>query len=420
MPLFGQLFLSEVMKRPVFDARGDAIGRVRDLIVVKGEYLPKVSAIIVARGGALFRIPWQDIEIFSKRLLSTRVDRAAIESYQPSPEDLLTAREILDRQIVDANGAKVVRVNDIKLEAYNGDAVLVAVDVGVRGILRRLGIERRSGQLFELLRVQLPYTLVSWNYIQPLNPKLKTITLTVPRQMLSQLHPADIADIISTISRDEGRSLLTDLDVKTAAEALPELEARRQVDIINAMDTEKAADILEEMPPDEASDVLTDLPAEKAKEILEHIEDDEARDIQELLAYAEDTAGGLMTNQFVAYGPDTTVKAAIERFRTDAATLEAVYYIYVITDEEKLIGSVALRDLLLAPPTARLADIMERKPKTVRPDADEKAIAEIISKYNLIAVPVVDEQGRLLGVVTIDDIMDRIFPSSVKRRRKRA
>lgn len=420
MPLFGQLFLSEVMRRPVFDARGDVIGRVRDLIVVKGEYLPKVSAVIVARGGELFRIPWQDIEIFSKRLLSTHSDRAAIESYQPSPEDLLTAREILDRQIVDANGAKVVRVNDIKLEAYNGDAVLVAVDVGVRGILRRLGIERRSGQLFELLRVQLPYTLVSWNYIQPLNPKLKTITLTVPRQMLSQLHPADMADIISTISRDEGRSLLTDLDVKTAAEALPELEARRQVDIINAMDTEKAADILEEMPPDEASDVLTDLPAEKAKEILEHIEDDEARDIQELLAYAEDTAGGLMTNQFVAYGPDTTVNAAIERFRTDAATLEAVYYIYVITDEEKLIGSVALRDLLLAPPTARLADIMERKPKTVRPDADEKAIAEIISKYNLIAVPVVDEQRRLLGVVTIDDIMDRIFPSSVKRRRKRA
>jgi Mg/Co/Ni transporter MgtE len=285
--------------------------------------------------------------------------------------------------------------------------------------MRRLGVERGGEDLMKLFKKHLPYNLISWNYIQPLEPKLTKISLTVPRQMVSELHPADIAEIISQVSHKEGASFFKGLDVETAAGALSELQPDVQAAIITGMETEKAADIIEEMPPDEAADVLSDLPMAKAKEILESIEKDEAEDIQELLSHEEDTAGGLMINEFIAYLPETKVKDAIMKFRRDAEEVETVYYIYVIEANEKLIGAVSLRDLLLADPDARLTDIMETKLKTVTPDTDEMEVAEIISKYNLVALPVVDTEGFLLGIVAIDDVIDRILPPAAKRKRRK-
>ena len=190
-----------------------------------------------------------------------------------------------------------MRVNDIKLEGLKTDAVLIAIDVGMRGIMRRLGIERGGEDFLRLFKKSLPYALISWNYLQPLEPKLTKISLTVPQQMISELHPADIAEIISSVSRKEGASFFSDLDVETAAEALSELEPEVQQEIISGMDKERASDIIEMMPPDEAADILSDLPADKAQEILENLEKQEAEDIQELLGHEEDTAGGLMTNE---------------------------------------------------------------------------------------------------------------------------
>jgi CBS domain-containing protein len=420
MPLFGHCFVSDALKRPVFDPTGEVVGKLTDAVVVRGDQLPRIAAILVSREGRLVRIPWADVEIFNKRILSTRLAAAAVEPYQADERDLLVARDILDKQIVDANGAKVVRVNDVRLEGYNGDAVLTAVDVGLRGLLRRLGVERRSDQVFSLLKVDLPANLIGWQYIQPLSPKLNAIGLTVPRQMVADLHPADLAEILSQVSREEGQNLFTELDVKTAADALSELRPERQVELITAVEPEKAADILEEMPPDEASDVLADLPTEKASEILGHIEGEEAKDIQELLSYEGDTAGGLMTNAYIAYSPGTTVARAIERFRADADSIEPVYQIYVVDREEKLVGMVTLRELLLAEPGAPLGALIKRKPQSVGPDEDAKGIAAVMSKYDLVAVPVVDAEGRLLGVVTVDDILDGLLPSPVKRMRRGA
>lgn len=419
MPLFGDLFLSEITGKPVFDPKGDIIGKLRDVVVVKGDPLPKVSAIIVECKKTLLRIKWADINIFNKRILSAYCTSETADPYERNDNDLIAVRDILDKQIVDANGAKVVRVNDIKLEGYEGEVVLVAVDVGMRGILRRLGIERGSEEFMRLLNTSMPYNLISWNYIQHLKPKLKTITLTVPRRMVSDLHPADIADLISQVSREEGAHLFTDLDIETAAEALSEMQPEMQARIINSMEPERAADIIEEMPPDEAADVLSDLPTEKAKEILEHIEKEEAEDIQELLGHEEDSAGGLMTNEFIAYPPETTVTEAMDRFRKDAGEIDSAYYIYVTDAAEKLLGIVSLRELLLAAPSSMLSEIMETKAKTIHPDVDEMVAAEIISKYNLIALPVVDNEGVLLGIVSIDDIIDRLLPPSAKRNRRR-
>ncbi|MBM4140709.1 MAG: magnesium transporter [Nitrospira sp.] len=419
MPFFGELFVSEILKKPVLDPKGEELGRVKDVVVIKGEPLPKVSALIIEWKKGMLRLPWSDLNIFNKRIISANVYSEVLQPYEFNEEDLLLVRDILDKQIVDANGAKVVRVNDVKLEGYNTEAVLIAVDVGMRGILRRLGFERGGEDLMKLFKRHLPYNLISWNYIQPLEPKLTTISLTVPRQMVSELHPADIAEIISQVSHKEGASFFKGLDVETAAEALSELQPDVQAAIITGMDADKAADIIEEMPPDEAADVLSDLPVNKAKEILESIEKEEAEDIQELMSHEEDTAGGVMTNEFIAYPPEITVREAIEKFRKDAEEVETVYYLYIVDIDEKLLGVVSLRELLLAPLDAKLSDIMETKLKMVTPDTDEAEVAEIISKYNLVAIPVIDTEGFILGIVTIDDVIDRILPPAAKRKRRK-
>jgi len=419
MPFFGELFASEILRKPVLDPKGEELGRVKDIVIVRGEPLPKVSALIIDRRKGMLRLPWSDLNIFNKRIISANIYSEVLQPYEHNEEDLLLVRDILDKQIVDANGAKVVRVNDVKLEGLNTEAVLIAVDVGMRGILRRLGVERGGEDLMKLFKRHLPYNLISWNYIQPLQPKLTTISLTVPRQMVSELHPADIAEIISQVSHKEGASFFKGLDVETAAEALSELEPETQVEIISGMEPDKAADIIEEMPPDEAADVLSDLPVDKAKEILESIEKEEAEDIQELMSHEEDTAGGIMTNEFIAYPPEITVREAIEKFRKDAEEVETVYYLYIVDIEEKLLGVISLRELLLAHPDAKLSDIMETKLKTVTPGTDEGEVAEIISKYNIVALPVVDAEGYMLGIATIDDVIDRILPPAAKRKRRK-
>jgi len=415
MPLFGEIFASEVLKRPVLDPKGEELGSIRDIEIVKGELLPRVEALIIQKGKNIFRLPWRQVDIFNKKVIASKIFADALSHYEMGEEALFVQRDLLDKQIVDANGVKVVRVNDIKLEGFKDEALIVAVDVGMRGILRRIGFERGGEDFMRLFGAKLPYNLISWNYIQPLNPRLSTLALTVPRQMMSEMHPADIAELISQVSTDEGASFIESLDLETAAETLIELPPGAQTAMIKEMDTEKASDIIEEMPPDVAADVLARLPADDAQAILQKMDREDAEDIQELLSHESDTAGGIMTTEFIHYPPQMSVRELIERFREDAREMEAVYYIYAL-EGEMLVGALSLRELLLAPPEATLSSVMETKLKTVPPDEDEGRVAEIMSKYNLVSMPVVDEAGNMLGIVTVDDIVGRIVPR--RRRRK--
>ncbi len=415
MPFFGELFVSEVLKKPVLDSKGEELGRIKDIELIKGELLPKVNALIIQKGKNLYKLPWIQLSIFNKKVIAAKSGMEALGSYLMEGEDLLASRDILDRQIVDANGVKVVRVNDLKLEGYRDEAIVVAVDVGMRGILRRIGFERGGEDLLKLAGVKLGYNLISWNYIQPLQSKLETLALKVPRKMISELHPADIAELLNNVSHDESAALIESLGVETAAETMMELDPSLQTALLKDMDTEKASDIVEEMPPDVAADVLGRLSAEEAMEILNRMDKEEAEDIQELLEHEKDTAGGLMTTEFIAYPPGLAVSEALGKFRKDAQDMEAVYYVYCVEGEE-LVGVASLRDLILAPPDALVSSIMETNLKTVLPEDDEMKVAETISKYNLVAMPVVDDQGNMLGVVTIDDIIDRLLPRRKRRR----
>ena len=418
MALIGEVFVGDILGKTVLDPRGEELGRVRDVAVEAGARFPRAVGLYLEKKKTPRYLPWEDLSIFNKRIISSRKTEGELSGEPPPADHLRIVKDILDKQIVDINGAKVVRVNDVKLTEEGGSAYVTDVDVGMRGILRRLGIERRGDAFFETIHHPLRHQLISWQFIQPLEPKLDRLALSVSRDAVSDLHPADIAQIMSDLAPEERQEFFEKLDTETAAEALHELEPDVQADLITEMDKEQAADIIEQMPPDEAADVIADLSAEKAQELLQLMEKEEAEDIHELLHHEEDTAGGLMTNEYLAWPPGLTVEEALERFKKEANEIEHVYYIYVV-EEEKLLGVVGLRDLLIEEPGRRLSEVMHSKLKTVRAETGQETVAELISKYNLLALPVVDEENRLLGAVTVDDVVDLLLPPASRKKRRK-
>ncbi len=420
MPFFAsELFVSEVYRKPVLDQTGEVIGRLRDITVSMGEPYPAISGLVIASGRNIYTIPWESVNLFNRRVISINALRHNLVPSSPSASYIMIFRDMLDKQIVDIDGAKLVRVNDLRLADVKGSLCLVAADIGLRGILRRLGLEAQGERLFSLFRMKLPHKLIGWHYLQAVEPKVARLTLTVSRQKVSQMHPADLAEIISEVSSKERAALFGSLDVETAAEALHELEPSVQADIIDDMTRERASDILEQMPPDEAADVLGDLPKEKADELIKLMEKEEAEDVQELLEHEEDTAGGLMTTEYLAFPPDITVEDAIKELRLEAPDVETIYYLYVVDDNERPVGVLSLKNLILARPPDMLKDIMKTPVKTIPLDADKDDVAEFISKYNLLAAPVVDENNVLRGIVTVDDVVDFLMPPASRKKRRR-
>lgn len=421
MPFFAEeIFVSEVHKKPVLDQTGEEIGKLKDIIVVVGEPFPAVTTLLVASGRDNYLIPWEHVNLFNKRVISINVLAKHISPASIAPTDILIYRDLLDKQIVDINGAKLVRVNDIELGDVKGKLCLVAADIGLRGLLRRLGVEKRGEKIFSMFNYKLQHKLIAWHYVQTIEPKVSRLTLTVSGQKISSMHPADLADIISDVSQKERTAIFGSLDVDTAAEALHELEPHVQADIIDDMSNERASDILERMPPDEAADVLGDLPEAKAQELINLMEKEEAEDVQELMEHEDNTAGGLMTTEYLAFPPDMTVEEAIKELRLEAPNVETIYYLYIVDSSEHLNGVLSLKNLILAMPQTLLSDIMLTPVKTLPLDAGKNDVAEFISKYNLLAAPVVDENSFLRGIVTVDDVVDFLLPTaSRKKRRKR-
>jgi CBS domain-containing protein/sporulation protein YlmC with PRC-barrel domain len=420
MPIFaGDIFVSDVFKKPVLDQTGEEIGKLKDLTVGLGDPFPAVTTLVILSKKQTYLINWNQVNLFNKRVISANVLRKDLQAADPAPSDVLICRDLLDKQIVDINGAKLVRVNDLRLGDVSGKMCLIAVDIGLRGILRRLGIEVQGERFLSVFRYRIPNTLIGWHYLQPVEPKLSRLTLTISRQKASKLHPADLAEIISEVSQKERSAIFGTLDVETAAEALHELEPSVQADIIDDMSKEKASDILEQMPPDEAADVLGDLPENKAKELIGLMEKEDAEEVQELLEHEEDTAGGLMTTEYLAFPPDMTVEDAIRELRLEAPDVETVYYLYILDDGERLLGVVTLKDLILARPETLIQDIMRSPVKTLSIDTEQKDVAEFISKYNLLAAPVVDENSVLRGIVTVDDVVDFLLPPASRKRRRK-
>ena len=322
----------------------------------------------------------------------------------------------MDKQIVDIDGRKVVRVNDLRLDEVDGALHLVAVDVGAAGLFRRLGIEGGSRRVARGLHRPIPERYIDWEDVDPVETSVASIKLRVPHGGLAELHPADLATIIDQLAPRDRAGVLASLDDEAVADAIEEMEPDTQVEVLEDLAPERAADILEEMSPDDAADLVADLSDETRDEILALMESEEKAEVQELLAYPEDTAGGIMTTEFVAVPADLTAAETIDRLRELEPDAETIYYVYVVDDEERLVGVLSLRDLIVAQPDARIADAMIDEPVAVGVLADEDEVAEVVAHYNLLAVPVVDDEGRLVGIVTVDDAIDTVLPNAWKKR----
>jgi CBS domain-containing protein len=410
------LYLSQAIGRPVRDQLGESIGKVADLIVAIGDSYPPVTGLVVNNNGREIFLSWQAVTSLDAEGATLGTSAIDISRFQQRSDEIRLKRDLMDKQIVDIDGRKVVRVNDLRLDEVEGALHLVAVDVGASGVLRRLGIEGPWRTIARGLHRDVPERYIDWEDVDPVERSIASVRLRVPHKGLAELHPADLATIIDQLSRSDRVGVIASLDDEAAADAIGEMEPETQVEVLEDLEPERAADILEEMDPDEAADLVADLSNESRVEILGLMEKDEADEVQELMTYAEDTAGGIMTTEFVAVPATLTAAQTIDRLRELEPDAETIYYVYVTDPDERLVGVLSLRDLIVARPEMPISTFMFDEPVAVRTDASQEEVTEVVARYNLLAVPVVDAEGRLEGIVTVDDAMDTLLPQPSKRR----
>lgn len=406
------LYLSQMLGEPVVDANGEKIGSISDLAIQTGEVFPRITSLaFLGPGKTPFMISWRKyVDSFTEEGLRLKVDRTAIRFSYLQPAEVLLARDLLNRQIVDTQGMKVVRVNDLKLSVSGSQLRLLGAEVGMRGILRGLApwVEKAVCAVSKAFGRPIDERIIAWNYMDLLDRDLSKVQLSVTHTRLEELHPADVADILEQLDPKQRANVFKHLDDAQAGEAITEMEDEFQADIIEGLDERRASRLLRDMDPDDAADIVGDLPYEKAETLLRLMGVESAAEIRQLLGYKEDTAGGLMTTQYVAMHASDTVEETTEVLRTLEEDHPTVSYVYVLDEYDKLVGVLSLRTLVLAQSQTQLGNIMFDELITSLPETPEDELAADISKYDLLAMPVVDESGRLLGIVTVDDAMEVI------------
>jgi len=410
-------FFSELVGKIVTDVDGKRVGVLKDLVVkfLHELHHPVVEAIIIDHKGKQVIIPFSAVAVLFSAAIPLNCHLEDIEPYVPGAEDILLGENVLDKQIIDTNGMRVVRVNDLELVRVNGNVYVSNVDVSGLGILRRVGLAQTAQNIASFFQREPAKNLISWEDIELLMHD-EFMRLKVPTEKLAELHPADIAEIISDLNRAEGRQFLDTLDVRQLAEALEEVEPDFQASLVKNMSDEKVADVLEEMSPDEAADLLAELPSERSEDLLELMEEEDAAEVRKLLAYPEDCAGGIMTTEFASVPPHLTAEQAIQMLRETADEAETIFYVYVTNAENELLGVFSLSDLVLAQPDTPVTKFMHKRAVRVNLLDDQDRVAQMIAKYNLLAIPVVDDKNTLHGIVTADDALDKIIPTAWKKR----
>lgn len=406
------LYLSELLGKNIVDSEGRSIGKLVDLAGNIGGIYPPVTDILVRleKDRRTVLLPWQAIEAVNGTLTARPLLPEDFREPTPRSGELLLKETLLDKQVVDTDGAKIRRVNDLQFLMAKKLLFLLHVDVGFRGLLRRVGLEKPIGFI---LRILLDYVmtdqLISWKFVQPVSsPDL--LRLTVAQNRLAQLHPADLADIIEELDIHQRSAVFGSLDVETAAETLEETDPKIQVSLIEGLSAESASDIIEEMSLSEAADLLGDLPKERLEGILKEMEREVAEDMKELLAHPEEKAGGLMTTSYPSFDPAVTAGEAMEKIRREAEDLDLIYYLYVVDSRERLLGVLSLRDLLMAPPETMLSELMDKRVIAVNIQEKKGRIADDFAKYGILAMPVVDDDDSLKGVILFKNLLEVVAP----------
>jgi magnesium transporter len=408
-------YVRELLGRPVADVSGKQIGMLADLIATTQNPIahPRIVAMVVRCDGNQLLIPVSAATVLIAPAIPLKFRLKDLPPYEPAKDDLFLARDVLDKPVIDINGVRAVRVKDLELTRVDNDIYIANVTVcedGRRGLARVLfghGVPNSTAGA------------ISWENIEML-PGNNPMRLKVSGDKLTDLHPADLADIVSDLSRQNSSGQLLDqMVVATLADVLEESEPEVQAGLVKYMPDEKVADVLEEMAPDEAADLLAELPKDRSEDLLDLMGREEAEDVRKLLTYPVDSAGGLMNTDFLAMRPALTAAEAIAVLRREGPKIQNLFYIYVTDEAMRLMGVFSLRDLVLADPDTNVTKFMRSRVFTVRPEDSQDDAAHAISKYNLQAVPVVDEQNRLQGIITADDALDKIIPTAWKKRMPR-
>ena len=400
--------LSELLGATVRDASGAVRGRVRELAIAPQDHPTRIAYLIV-RTPAGERVLPPDSLKSAGATVRTSTDSTQWEQYSASDGLLLLKRDLLDQQIIDVHGRKVVRVNDVELEStpVNSHLLLnvVSVDVGARGAIRRLSKGVVPAFTLRALLVRIPPRVIPWQYVDLLETDpARRVKLKIAYEGLAKLHPADIADIVEDLPPAEREAVFETIDEEVAAETLEELDPDIQVSIVEALDKDRVADIVEEMDPDAAADLLGDLREEHSGEILKEMEPEERREVTQLLEFRENTAAGRMTTEFIAVSESAVVDDAIEALKRFDGSREALATIYLLGPGGKLSGCVPLVKIAVSSPAVQLSALSEPY-VACAPDTPQDEVAALFDKYNLITLAVVDEHGRLSGIITADDVI---------------
>jgi magnesium transporter len=401
--------LTALLGTPVTDSQGQLRGRLKDIAVATGPDAGKVAGLVLKTRAGLFIVPSQDVMETPAGTLELR-SAGAMVPLQDQGNYLYLAQDLVDRQIIDIHGRKVVRVNDVDLEWMGQGAAhllrVAEVEIGLRGAFRRVfkGVLPRA--TLESISRKFHAHGIPWHFVDVIEvDPARRVKLRIAHERLADMHPSELADILEDLAPAEREAVFTSLDEEVAADALEEVEPKLQKALLEKLDEEKIADIVEEMDPGAAADLLAELPEDQSDAILEEMEPEERQEVEELLEFDEDSAAGAMTTDFVYLGMESTVAQAVQALRSFDGDPETVTEIYLLDDKRVLHGIIPLARLVMAQPDTRLSILVEARVLSCHADMNQNELAELFDKYNLHAIPVVDGLGRMVGVVQADQVI---------------
>ena len=406
---------TELLGADVHDSRGNYVGRVKEMFIEPADQPNRVARMLLGRGRYQPLVARHDqVAEIAPGSIRLTVEEQALEAYQPNEAWLAVGKDVLDQQIIDINGRKVVRVNDLDFEdrRTNGNVELRVSQVatGLQGAVRRLLQGIISPAAIRRLQQGLPKTQLPWEFVNLIEADpLRRVKLRISSDKLEHIHPADLADIVEDLSPSQRHSIIDSLDEETAAETLAELDDRLKTQVLETLDVEKAGDILEEMDPDEAADLLADLSPETSRELLEELPQDEAQEVSALLQFEENSAGGIMNSDFVLVGLEAGRDEVVEWIRGLEIHSEQLDTILLIDKQAVLAGTVAIGRLLLAAPNQMMSELVSEPVVSVPTGAEAKEVFELFDTYNLRSLPVVDENSRPIGVIAVDDVVSELW-----------
>lgn len=412
------LHATELLGSEAYDAQGNFVGRVKEFYLEPAEQGNRVSRVLLTRGKYQPLLARHDqIGFVAPGTMRLTVEEKDLEHYRPNESWLAVRKDLLDQQIIDTHGRKVVRVNDVDLteQRVNGNVELrvTRVDVGLTGAVGRLLQGVASAALIRRIQDKLPPRMIPWEFVNLIEPDpLRRVKLRLTSSKLAHMHPADLAELMEELSPDERSSVIATLDETAAAEVIAELDKRLKTQLVETLEPGRAADILEEMPPDEAADLLADLPPERSRELLEEMPKREAEEVKGLLQFEGHTAGGMMTTEVVQVGEDATRGEVVDYIRFHDVPLDQLDTVILIDTHAVFVGTVSVTRLMLAEKDQRMAALVSAPLVSVGPQTDEKEVFELFDKYNLRSLTVINAEQQPIGAITVDDIVSRLHAQS--------